>query len=254
MERSAIILAGGFGERTNGVLKNTPKLLIKTADGQTIFDHVFQDLNKNGLDTSIVTNGLFYNAIAEYAHLNYPKKSLKIINDGKILPVERLGALGDLLFAIDGKSGDGGEILVLPSDTAYWESFLIKNFLDFAKLHSDSFVTVAYDVKDLEKIRGNLGCVTLDKANRVVEFEEKPENPKSTLAIVAIYLFRPEHIKLLREFKESGGNLNSPSNIIPFLMDRGVKISAFLSKGKVVDANGPKEVSEAVAYGRKPQS
>jgi hypothetical protein len=34
-------------------------------------------------------------------------------------------------------------------------------------------------------------------------------------------------------------------------MGRGVKISAFLSKGKVVDANGPKEVSEAIAYGRK---
>jgi glucose-1-phosphate thymidylyltransferase len=234
-------------------LGNTPKLLIKTADGQTILDHILRDLNENKPEpTTIVTNGLFYNSVSEYTRASYSEEICNVINDQKMIPEERLGALGDLLFAVDAKKiRSDGDILVLPSDTAYWESFSVKDFSDFAQLHPDSFVTVVYDVGDREKIKRNLGCVTLDKANRIIEFEEKPEKPKSTLAIVAIYLFRPEHIKLLREFKESGGNLNSPSNIIPFLMDRGVKISGFLSKGKVVDANGPDEISEAASYGQK---
>jgi Nucleoside-diphosphate-sugar pyrophosphorylase involved in lipopolysaccharide biosynthesis/translation initiation factor 2B, gamma/epsilon subunits (eIF-2Bgamma/eIF-2Bepsilon) len=251
VERSTIILAGGFGERTKGLLGDTPKLLIKTADGQTILDHILQDLSDNKPGATVVTNGYFYTPIAKYVSENYPQGSVDTINDQRMTPGERLGALGDLLFAIDKGEKADGDILVLPSDTAYWESFSIKDFLGFASLHTDSFVTVVYDVKDPEKIRRNLGCVVLDDKNRVTEFEEKPENPKSTLAIVAIYLFRPEHIKLLREFKESGGDLNSPSNIIPFLMERGVKISGFLSKGRVVDANGPKEISEAASYGQK---
>ena len=251
MERSTIILAGGFGERTKGLLGDIPKLLIKTADGQTILDHILRDLSGNKPEVTIVTNGYFYAQIAEYVSENYPQSSVDTINDQRMTPGERLGALGDLLFAIDKGKKAGGDILVLPSDTAYWESFSINDFLDFASLHPESFVTVVYDVKDPEKIRRNLGCVVLDEANRVTEFEEKPESPKSTLAIIAIYLFRPEHIKLLREFGESGGDLNSPSNIIPFLMEHGIKISAFLSKGKVVDANGPSEISEAASYGAK---
>jgi glucose-1-phosphate thymidylyltransferase len=251
VERSTIILAGGFGERTKGLLGDIPKLLIKTADGQTILDHILRDLDGNKPEVTIVTNGYFYAQIAKYVGENYPQGSVDTINDQRMTPGERLGALGDLLFAINEEKKAGGDILVLPSDTAYWESFSMKDFLDFTSLHPDSFVTVVYDVKDREKIRRNLGCVVLDDKNSVTEFEEKPQNPKSTLAIIAIYLFRPEHIKLLREFGKSGGDLNSPSNIIPFLMKHGVRISAFLSKGKVVDANGPKEISEAASYGRK---
>jgi glucose-1-phosphate adenylyltransferase len=120
--------------------------------------------------------------------------------------------------------------------------------LEFSGKHPDSFVTVVYDTGSKDKIKGNLGCVVLDDASDVKEFEEKPEFPKSTLAILAIYMFKPEHITLLREFKESGGNLNSPSNIIPFLMKKGIKISAFVSKGRVIDANGPEEISQVAGY------
>lgn len=93
-----------------------------------------------------------------------------------------------------------------------------------------------------------MGCVTLGENSEIIEFEEKPEEPKSTLAIVAMYLFRPEHVKLLQEFKKEGGNLDSPSNIIPYLMKKGTKISAYLSKGKVVDANSLEQISEAKKY------
>jgi glucose-1-phosphate thymidylyltransferase len=248
VETITIVLAGGFGVRTNGVLGDTPKLLAKVANG-TILDHILKDLNKTGLKLLIATNGLFYDSINGFVNKNYPNKDLKIINNHKKVPEDRLGALGDLLNAIDSEEiMDDKNILVLPSDTAYWESFSIKDFLDFADLHTDSFITVIYDLGDREKIKNNLGCVTLDEKNCVLEFEEKPENPKTTLAIVAMYFFRPEHINLLREFKKTGGNLNSPSNIIPFLMKRGIKISAFLSKGKVIDANNAEQISEIIGY------
>ncbi len=241
----AVILAGGFGERTMGTLGEIPKLLIKTADGKTILGHVIQDLESAGLRTAIVTNDIFYDKINKFV-----PEDVSLINDKRRKPEERLGALGDLLLFTDSaREGKNDEdVLVLPSDTAYWESFSIKDFLAFAKNRPDSFVTVAYDTGDKGKIKGNLGCVELDGNFQVISFEEKPEEPKSTLAIIAIYLFRPEHIKLLREFRGKGGDLNSPSNIIPFLMKEGIKISVFLSKGKVIDANGPQEISEVSSY------
>lgn len=245
-----IILAGGFGERTRGVLGNVPKLLVETADGETILDHIVGDLDKNGLQSVIVTNGLFYDQIAKFVGKKHPNERTSIINDQKTRPEERLGALGDLLFAIDEASlEDGKELLVLPGDTAYWKSFLVDEFLKFASEHPDGFVTVVYDVGDKEKIRGNLGCAILDENSQITEFEEKPEKPKSPFAIIAIYLFRPEHVSLLRDFKSEGGNLNSPSNIIPYLMERKIKIYAYVSRGQVIDANSPEEIDKARRYG-----
>jgi len=243
-----IILAGGFGERTKGILGGTPKLLIETPDGLTILDHMINDAKSNDLGITIVTNGLFYQQINDYIQKRYPGSGINLVNDEKMTPDSRLGALGDLLFAIDHNEKPEKDVLVMPSDTLFWESFSVDEFLEFSVKHPDSFVTVVYDTGSKDKIKNNLGCVVLDGESNIKEFEEKPVSPKSTLAILAIYMFRPEHIDLLREFKESRGNLNSPSNIIPFLMKKGVKISAFVSRGRVIDANGPEEISQVADY------
>jgi len=55
----------------------------------------------------------------------------------------RLGALGDLLFAINEEKKAGGDILVLPATRAYWESFSMKDFLTLPRC-TGQFVTVVY--------------------------------------------------------------------------------------------------------------
>lgn len=248
---STVILAGGFGVRTNHILQDTPKALIQTADGATILSHIISDLKENGLnDVTIVTNGRFYPAISTHVHDQMRRSDIAVLNDGRGTPEDRLGALGDLLFTLDSRQTESWKesVLVLPSDTAYWESFSIGEFMEFAALHPDEFVTIVYDIHDVEKIKKKLGCAVVDDHNRIVEFTEKPEQPNSTMTILPIYVFRPRHIQLLRDFARQKGDLNSPSNIIPFLMKQDEPVLAYVSGNRVVDANGPEEIQQARQY------
>jgi len=248
---NAIILAAGFGERTKNVLCDMPKALIRVADGRTILDHVIADLNDTGISSiTIVTNARFYTILSDYVHKTYRRKNIMVVNDGSHTPEQRLGALGDLLFALGTNPpvNPGEPVLVLPSDTAYWNAFSLADFLGFSRAHPDGFITAVYDAGDKGKIRGHLGCVLMDSEGRITDFEEKPDNPRSTLAIVALYIFGPEHRKLLEKFKDTGGDLNSPSNIIPFFMRHDIKIFGYAAKGNIVDANQPDDIQKANEY------
>jgi glucose-1-phosphate adenylyltransferase len=46
-------------------------------------------------------------------------------------------------------------------------------------------------------VRRKFGVVTVAEDGRVVDFEEKPDDPKSSLAATAIYLLRSEDLKHL---------------------------------------------------------
>ena len=244
---SSVILAGGFGVRTKNVLGDIPKALIKTSSGETLIDHLLNDLEKAGVKGNhVVSNSKYYPQISKQIE----KRGVSIAEDGAKEPSERLGALGDLLLAIN-KFGLGKEsLLVLSSDYAYWESFSLSDFIKFSEEEKSRgcFLTIAWDTGDRSLVNGKFGCPFLDEDGFVISFEEKPQDPKSSLAILAFYLYRPEQIKFLEEFKDQGGNMDSPSNIIPFLMKSGVKIRTFVVNKEVVDAGTPEEIEKAKKY------
>ena len=90
-----IILAAGFGRRTEGVLEGLPKTLIPTSDGKTILDHLLTDLivKCQLKDIAIVTNDKYYSVINNHLKENFPKSGVLLLNDGKKCNDERLGAL-----------------------------------------------------------------------------------------------------------------------------------------------------------------
>jgi len=58
-----------------------------------------------------------------------------------------------------------------------------------------------YDVGDIERVRGRYG-VAVVKDGQIVEFQEKPQDPRSTLASTACYLYPKEVLPTFREFVE----------------------------------------------------
>lgn len=73
------------------------------------------------------------------------------------------------------------------------------------------------------------GIMNTDGNGRIIEFEEKPENPKSNLASMGVYVFKWETIrKYLREDEESPESDNDfGKNIIPTMLDNGEKLFAY---------------------------
>jgi len=67
--------------------------------------------------------------------------------------------------------------------------------------------TVAvHDVGNLEAMK-KYGTVTIDNKGVITNFEEKPKEPKSTLAAVALYYYSRDHLGSIREMTDSTGGL-----------------------------------------------
>jgi len=227
--------------------------LIETSDGRTILGHVLSDLKTTPDLASIVviTNGKFFEVINKYVSEDNKLKGILVISDNSKEATERLGALGDLLFVLDDNKmkNSEGYLLVLPSDTVYWKAFSIKDFIQYAIRQKDSFVMAVRRVDNPEIIANRFGCVVIDNNGKVVDFEEKPEKPKSNFASSPFYMYDLEKYKaLLTEYKKQGGNLDSPGNFIPFLIKKGIEVSAFIVDNRITDAGTPEDISRAKNY------
>lgn len=250
-----LILGGGFGVRTQNVIEG-PKALITTSDGKSLLEHLLFDLQESKFESAaIVSNGKFHGHFSNHLK-DLQEKGLNLqvnlINDGAYDPEKRLGALGDILFAINtGELKDRqGSLLILSSDYAYWQAFKIADFVDFAQKpeNQDCLLTIVRDTRDRAEIKGRFGCPEVDENGLVTSFEEKPENPKTTLAVLAFYFFRPEHIKLLKKYQNEGGKMDSPSFIIPYLLENKAKVRVFVVGNNVIDAGTPAEITRAQGY------
>ena len=82
--------------------------------------------------------------------------------------------------------------------------------------------------------RQRTGIVVLDAQNRILEFQEKPKEPKSEWGVPPLYLYPRETIARFREYLELGGNPDAPGNFVEWLRRRE-RCYAWKMNGTVVD-------------------
>lgn len=181
-----LILAAGYAVRLQQLTLNNPKPLLEVG-GKKIMDRIIGKLlNIREIDEIyIVTNQKFYQNFSEWLKSCGYKKKITLINDGTISNETRLGAIRDMDLAIREKAIDDN-LLVIAGDNLF--ELDMRDFMDFAVFKKDGITIALYDVKDLEAAK-RYGVLSIDKSNRVVEFEEKPPVPKSTLVSTGIYYF-----------------------------------------------------------------
>ena len=88
------------------------------------------------------------------------------------------------------------------------------------------------------------GEVCVDAEGRVTSFREKPDDPRSNLAGICVYLFPPAVTELLDEYLEGGGNADAPGHFIAWLTRR-TRVRATAIEGTCHDL-GNLETLEAV--------
>src|SRR3989344_3661937 len=78
------------------------------------------------------------------------------------------------------------DIIVVGGDNLFY--FDIQKFISFAHGKSPAITIGVYDIHDKEGAK-KFGVVEADKSGKIVSFEEKPPNPRSTLIAMCFYYF-----------------------------------------------------------------
>jgi glucose-1-phosphate thymidylyltransferase len=193
----AIILAAGYATRLYPLTKEYPKPLL-TVGKRPIIDYIMDKFSEIDEINEIIvaTNSKFVSIFNTWAYELKSKKRLTVIDDLTRSHADRRGAIGDMLFVIEGcKIAD--DLLVIGGDNLFDGS--LYDFVAFAKVHHPSPVVGVYDIKQKDQAT-KYGVVELNGKNQIVDFQEKPKDPRSTLIAMCLYYFSKEKLKFIKEY------------------------------------------------------
>ena len=236
-----IILAAGYATRLYPLTLDKPKPLLKVGK-KTILEYIFDkivqlaEVNK----CYIVTNQKFFGVFRKWAENYAFSVPIEVVNDETATNETRLGAIRDIDFVIK-KQGIKDDILVIGGDNLF--EFRLKDFVEFAKQYKPDFSFAVFDIGDIEKAR-QYGVVKLDGSNKVINFEEKPQNPQSTLISTCVYYFPKEKLNLITDFLSSGNKADATGNYIKWLSETD-GIYGFAFKESWYDIGDIKSLKEA---------
>ncbi len=236
----ALILGAGYGTRLYPITKNRPKPLLPVGD-EPILDHILERLEPVDLDeTLVVTNDRFHAHYKGWMEARKKTEQIRLLNDGTRSPEDRLGAIGNLHFAIE-EEDIQDDLLVVAGDNVL--EFDLTEFVSFFKEHGT--VIGLKEMNDREV--GDYSVVEVDEENRVVDFEEKPAVPRSSLISIGLYLFRSDHLPLIDQYLEEGHNPDEPGYLIQWI-HRQVPVYGFRVEGAWYDIGDIRSYNEANAY------
>ena len=129
---------------------------------------------------------------------------------------DRLGAIGDIAFVLERIGGDD-DLLVIAGDNLF--DFALTDFAAFTAAKGVASAVAVYDCGDLE-LATHYGVVEAGDDDRVIGFEEKPSEPRSTLVATAAYIYHREHVPLVDRYLADGNPPDQPGRLIAWLYPR----------------------------------
>ncbi|MFI8708188.1 glucose-1-phosphate adenylyltransferase [Bacillus sp. NPDC077411] len=248
----AMLLAGGKGSRLSALTKNLAKPAVPFGGKYRIIDFALSNCANSGIETvGILTQ---YQPLELHSYIGIGDAwDLDRVNGGvTVLPpyAESSGvkwytgtasAIYQNLNYL--KQYDPEHVLILSGDHIYK--------MDYAKMldyHMEREADVSISVIEVPWDEANrFGIMNTNEAMEIIEFEEKPQFPKSNLASMGIYIF---NWAILKEYLEMDARNPESSNdfgkdVIPLLLDEGKKLVAYPFSGYWKDVGTVKSLWEA---------
>jgi glucose-1-phosphate thymidylyltransferase len=192
----AIIMAGGFAKRLYPLTLNKSKCLLEIA-GKPIIDYTIdklkeiQDLN----EIIVISNETFYKDFLNWAR-NHPFP-IRVLSDGGTEEGSKIGALTALLNFLN-KEEINEDIFLAGADNFF--KFSLREIYEIFKRERKD-LAVFNDVKDLEQAK-KFGVALIDENHIIRQFEEKPQNPKSTIISSCMYFLKKDTLSLIKELNK----------------------------------------------------
>jgi glucose-1-phosphate thymidylyltransferase len=237
----AVVLAGGYATRMWPITKHRPKMFLPVGDS-TVIDQIFAELESDDRvdDVYVSTNERFAEDFERHlAASEFEKPQLSVEDTTE--EDEKFGVVGALAQLVD-REGIDDDLLVVAGDNLI--SFDVSEFVDFFE-SKDAPSIAAYDVESKERAK-SYGLVELD-GDHVVDFQEKPEDPNSTLVSIACYAFTADTVGSLETYLEDGNNPDEPGWFIQWLQAKE-DTYAYTFDGAWFDIGTPESYLEAVAW------
>jgi glucose-1-phosphate thymidylyltransferase len=236
---TALILAAGYGTRMRSVHPNLPKPLLPVA-GRPVIDYLLDQLTAIPAlgRLVLVTNALFHGLFVEWARAR-GLDDLRILSDGTRSNEERLGAIGDLQFALEA-AAISDDLLVAGADNIF--RFELRLLVDyFAERQADVIAVIRE--RDPERL-ARTSTLRLDGTGRVTDFVEKAAQPISDLVCPPLYLFRADTLPLVAEYLVGRNPPDAPGNFIAWLHTRRPVYGRVMPAGRH-DIGSPETYREA---------
>ncbi len=221
----------------NSIIGDKPKALIEIS-GRTLVDHLLADLYPLGLAVTLVTNYHFYNQFAGWQVQSDFR--VKLLNDGSTHVDNRLGAIGDLSFALEQQSLDD-DLLVLAADNLL--SFSLAGLL--SSFRSDPVPHLCIWENTSLEDQKRRGVVVVD-GDQVISFSEKPDDPESLLAAAPIYLIPRAQAADIARYLNEGGNPDAPGYFMEYLVSH-YRCKAWRLPGELIDVGNPESYRAALS-------
>lgn len=211
-----IVIAAGYATRLYPLTENCPKPLLKIGMN-TILGRLLDDIDKIPEITEhiIVSNHKFVHHFEDWKNEKHYTKPVTIIDDGTSTNETRLGAVRDLLLALD-KCHVDEDILVIAADNIL--DFSFKGFIEeFYK--KETSMIMCHHQAELEKLQ-RTGVIAVDDNMKVLEMQEKPEFPVSNWAVPPFYIYKKSDLALIKDCMNHGCGFDAPGNLAHYLVDR----------------------------------
>jgi glucose-1-phosphate thymidylyltransferase len=166
-------------------------------------------------ELAVVTNDKFVLKFEEWAGATRGELRPSVLNDGTRSNEERLGAIGDLRWAVEAL-GWTCDLMVAAGDNLF--PFELSALADFFLARGADAIT-CHRQADLERLR-RTGVAVLAEDGRVLDFAEKPAEPKSSWAVPPLYALRRATLDELPTYLEEGGSPDAPGNLVAWLHRR----------------------------------
>lgn len=248
-----LLLGAGYATRLYPLTQDRPKPLLPVGGRpmiEWILDRVLALPEVDAV--SIVSNHRFIDAyrawLRDLETRRRPLPPIVLHDDGSTTNEDRLGAIGDIHFAVRQARIDD-DLLIVAGDNLF--EFGLDGLARTFRARGASVVGLL-DLagKPEEKFISKYSEARLDGAGRIASFVEKPPQPKGTLIAIAVYLYARRDIPKFKTYLDAGQKPDQPGLFVKWLVETGVPVYGHVFQGDWLDIGGHEEYQKADAQYR----
>ncbi|NLB24521.1 MAG: glucose-1-phosphate adenylyltransferase [Clostridiales bacterium] len=251
-ETIAMLLAGGQGNRLGKLTKTIAKPAVAFGGKYRIIDFPLSNCINSGIDTIGVLTQYQPLELNAYIGSGQPWDLDRLYGGVTILPPYVKGSLGEWYKGTANAIYQNMHfislyeptyVVILSGDHIYKANYQL--MIEYHKEKKADCTIAVLDVPLQDASR--FGIMNVKDDLRIYEFEEKPKEPKSTLASMGVYVFTWEKLKeyLEKDEKDKDSHNDFGKNIIPKMIVSKERVYAYPYKGYWKDVGTVKALWEA---------